>query len=322
MSNTKQLTGAVVFFALIAVIDNFLVVESDPKLENMASIDAGVFKMGSETGLADERPVHEVSLEAFWIDKFEVSNRDFAKFIEATGHITQPEKGEGGLVFASPNESLAISLNPEKWWNLIASANWRHPNGSDGELAQINNENHPVVQVSFDEALAYCNWLGKDLPTEAQFEFAAIGGREGEIYTWGSQPLHLSEAVTNFWQGAENDEIANEGYTGTAPVGSYPPNAHQLYDISGNVWEWESDWYHPNYYAISEREDPRGIEPDKIVEGNSAAPAMRSIRGGSFLCSDEHCSGFRVSARMPVAPTSSSNHTGFRCVKNSKNSKY
>jgi len=123
MSNTKQLTGAVVFLALIAVIDNFLVVESDPKLENMASIDAGVFKMGSETGLADERPVHEVSLEAFWIDKFEVSNRDFAKFIEATGHITQPEKGKGGLVFASPNESLAISLNPEKWWNLIASAN-------------------------------------------------------------------------------------------------------------------------------------------------------------------------------------------------------
>ena len=115
MSNTKQLTGAVVFLALIAVINNFLVVESDPKLENMASIDAGVFKMGSETGLADERPVHEVSLEAFWIDKFEVSNRDFAKFIEATGHITQPEKGEGGLVFASPNESLAISLNPEKW---------------------------------------------------------------------------------------------------------------------------------------------------------------------------------------------------------------
>ena len=201
MSNTKQLTGAVAFLALIAVIDNFFVVESDPKLANMASIDAGVFQMGSQTGLADERPVHEVSLGAFWIDKFEVSNGDFAKFIEATGYITQSEKGEGGLVFASPNESL----DPEKWWNLIASANWRHPNGSDGELAQIDNEDHPVVQVSFDDALAYCNWLGQGSPHRGAIRICSKRRQRGRDLYLGKPTAAPKRSRNKFLAGCREE---------------------------------------------------------------------------------------------------------------------
>lgn len=318
MSNSKQIAGAVAFIASIAIFDGYVVVESEQNSDNMTLIDAGVFQMGSDNGLPDESPIHEVSLDTFWIDKYEVSNADYTKFIEQTDHITQSEK-IGGLIFATPAENQAMSLNPKDWWNLVVNANWRQPTGlQQGAESPIENHSeHPVVQVNFADALAYCNWLGKDLPTEAQFEFAARGGRDGEIYSWGNSPLHHSKAVTNHWQAVGNHQShETDGYSGTAPVGSYPPNDHDLYDISGNVWEWVSDWYHPEYYSSSPRENPQGLDLEQDINQSLAQQAKRSIRGGSFLCSDDYCSGFRVSARMPADPNASTNHTGFRCVKN------
>ncbi len=318
MANTKQIAGAVAFVASIAALDRYVVVESEPSFDNMVFIDSGVFLMGSEKGLADESPVHEVRLDAFWIDKYEVSNADYTKFIEATGYLTESEKQGSGLVFATPAENQAMSLNPKDWWNRVAYANWHKPTGLEAKT-QDSIADHPVVQVNFADSLAYCNWLGKELPTEAQFEFAARGGRDGEIYSWGNSPLHHREAVTNHWQ-ADNlaDPSVDDGFAGTAPVGSFPPNDHDLYDISGNVWEWVSDWYDPEYYSVSEWENPRGLDLEQSLGSTASIEAMRSIRGGSFLCSDDYCSGFRVSARMPANPNSSTNHTGFRCVKNVK----
>lgn len=323
MSNTTKISGAAAFIACIAVLDSYIIIESTPGFDNMVLIDSGVFQMGSDKGLADESPAHEVSLDGFWIDKYEVSNADYTHFIDQTGYLTQSEK-HGGLVFVAPDENLAMNLNSKNWWNLVVNANWRQPTGTKAATGDsvINSANHPVVQVNFADALSYCNWLEKELPTEAQFEFAARGGREGEMYSWGNSPLHHNGSVTNHWQeNNHSDSPAVDGYAGTVPVGSFPPNDYDLYDISGNVWEWVSDWYHPNYYSMSERENPQGIQEggqESSAGSNTIKEAMRSIRGGSFLCSDDYCSGFRVSARMPANPNSSTNHTGFRCVKNVK----
>ncbi len=317
MSNMKQLAGGVTLIASIAILDAYIVVESVQDFENMVLLESGIFKMGSNKGLADESPVHEVSLDTFWIDKYEVRNADYEKFIIATGYLTESEKQGGGLVFATPLENQAMSQNHGDWWNRVIKASWKQPTAAEDSIA--NKTDHPVVQVSYADALAYCDWLDKELPTEAQFEFAARGGREGEMYSWGDSPLHHGQAVTNYWQtNANPDSATADGYAGTAPVGSFPPNDRELYNISGKVWEWVSDWYHPDYYSTSERENPRGMKLAEITDSGDTQEAMKSIRGGSFLCSDDYCSGFRVSARMPVDLESSTNHTGFRCVKNVK----
>ena len=198
---------------------------------------------------------------------------------------------------------------------LVANADWQHPEGAKDSIER--KESHPVVHVTYDDASAYCNWLDKDLPTEAQFEYAARGGLEGEIYSWGSQPRHRHETMTNHWQGTFPYHNENsDGYANTAPVGSFPPNDYGLYDITGNVWEWVSDWYHPNYYSNSPLTNPVGVPRSESLDPNEPTLPKRSIRGGSFLCSENYCSGFRVSARMPAEPSSSTNHTGFRCVAN------
>ncbi|MED5412690.1 MAG: formylglycine-generating enzyme family protein [Pseudomonadota bacterium] len=315
MSNWKQLTGGLGFIGAIFVIDTQVLLEPAETPEGMIWIENGSFIMGSDQGLLDERPAHKVNLNGFWIDQYEVTNAEFIKFVTETGYESYSEEVEDSLVFVSPYLSPGQPVRPMSWWKLVANANWQHPEGEQDSIE--GKENHPVVHVTYEDASAYCNWLEKELPTEAQFEYAARGGLEGEIYSWGSQPRHRHEAMTNHWQG--NFPYHNEnsdGHANTAPVGSFPPNNYGLYDITGNVWEWVSDWYHPNYYSNSPRRNPTGVPRAESLDPNEPTLPKRSIRGGSFLCSENYCSGFRVSARMPAEPSSSTNHTGFRCVAN------
>lgn len=315
MSNWKQLTGGLGFIGAIFVIDTQVLLEPAETPEGMIWIENGSFIMGSDQGLLDERPAHKVNLNGFWIDQYEVTNAEFVKFVTETGYESYSEEVEDSLVFVSPYLTSGQPVRPMSWWKLVANANWQHPEGEQDSIE--GKENHPVVHVTYEDASAYCNWLEKELPTEAQFEYAARGGLEGEIYSWGSQPRHRHEAMTNHWQG--NFPYHNEnsdGHANTAPVGSFPPNNYGLYDITGNVWEWVSDWYHPNYYSNSPRRNPTGVPRAESLDPNEPTLPKRSIRGGSFLCSENYCSGFRVSARMPAEPSSSTNHTGFRCVAN------
>ena len=315
MSNWKQLTGGLGFIGAIFVIDTQVLLEPAKTPEGMIWIENGSFIMGSDQGLLDERPAHKVNLNGFWIDQYEVTNAEFVKFVTETGYESYSEEVEDSLVFVSPYLTPGQPLRPMSWWKLVANADWQHPEGEQDSIE--GKENHPVVHVTYEDASAYCNWLDKELPTEAQFEYAARGGLEGEIYSWGSQPRHRHEAMTNHWQG--NFPYHNEnsdGHANTAPVGSFPPNNYGLYDITGNVWEWVSDWYHPNYYSNSPRRNPTGVPRAESLDPNEPTLPKRSIRGGSFLCSENYCSGFRVSARMPAEPSSSTNHTGFRCVAN------
>ena len=315
MSNWKQLTGGLGFIGAIFVIDTQVLLEPAKTPEGMIWIENGSFIMGSDQGLLDERPAHKVNLNGFWIDQYEVTNAEFVKLVTETGYESYSEEVEDSLVFVSPYLTPGQPLRPMSWWKLVANADWQHPEGEQDSIE--GKENHPVVHVTYEDASAYCNWLDKELPTEAQFEYAARGGLEGEIYSWGSQPRHRHEAMTNHWQG--NFPYHNEnsdGHANTAPAGSFPPNNYGLYDITGNVWEWVSDWYHPNYYSNSPRRNPTGVPKAESLDPNEPTLPKRSIRGGSFLCSENYCSGFRVSARMPAEPSSSTNHTGFRCVAN------
>lgn len=316
MSNSTQFSVGVLFVVGIVLVDGYLIVETDAEPSNMVWIEAGSFTMGSDRGMPDEYPAHPVDVSGFWIDKFEVSNQDFQSFVAETGYVTFSETIEDSLVFKSPEDNHNMRLGPLDWWNLVERADWRHPQGPDDNIE--GKLKHPVVHVTYDDALAYCNWVGKILPTEAQFEFAARGGKEGEVYTWGNEPLHHSHSVTNNWQGEfPLDNEVSDGYATTAPTGEFPANGYGLHDITGNVWEWVSDWYHPNYYASSPSKNPIGVSMSDSLDPLEPGLAKRSIRGGSFLCSDNYCAGFRVSARMPADPGTATNHTGFRCARRS-----
>ena len=315
MIQWKQTAGGLGFIVSILLIDTLILVNPVQTLDGMVWIPGGSFVMGSDQGLPDERPAHEVELDGFWIDQYEVTNADFQKFVAATGYVTYSEQVKDSLVFESPGDPVDSPAHPLSWWKLVANANWQHPQGDTDSIE--GKENHPVVQVTYDDALAYCHWQSKKLPTEAQYEYAARGGHEGELYSWGSQPRHNHESMVNHWQGNfPYHDDGTDGHNSTAPVGSFPPNDYDLYDITGNVWEWVSDWYHPNYYALSPLRNPQGVPESESLDPNEPSLAKRSIRGGSFLCSENYCRGFRVSARMPAEPFSSTNHTGFRCSTN------
>ncbi len=315
MSSNKDLFGGALFVVAVGLLDNFVVVETSLDTEDMIWLAPSTFVMGSNQGLPDESPAHELSLSGFWMDKFEVTNRQFQEFTEATGYITSAEKVGDSLVFDSPAENHAMRMGPLDWWSLVENATWQS-HSEEGSSA-ANKLDHPVVHVSYDDANAYCHWRDKELPTEAQFEYAARGGNSGNIYSWGNQPLHESGKVANVWQGEfPTTNQGNDGYLNTAPVGSFPANDFGFYDLSGNVWEWVQDWYHPQFYAMSPTRNPKGVSETDSLDPNEPAVPKRSVRGGSFLCADNYCSGFRVSARMPAEPSSSTNHTGFRCVVN------
>lgn len=298
--------------------------------DNMTWIPSATFIMGGEKGVGkpDELPQHKVTLDGFWIDKTEVSNADFKQFVKETNYKTTAEIPPNWQEIKKilpkntpkPHDSMLVASSivfkkPKKvtnledysqWWSWVAGASWQNPNGEN--TAQKIKQNHPVVQVSWYDATAYCQWKGKKLPTEAQWEYAARGGLQRKIYPWGNE--NISPKKANYWQGnfpVKNKKI--DGYGKTAPVKSFTPNGFGLYNMSGNVWEWCSDSYAPDYYTSFTE---IAINPENTVK---TAQNLRVIRGGSFLCSASYCTGYRVSARMQTTADSSTNHIGFRCVK-------
>ena len=306
-----------------------------PKLPaGMVWVPPGTFAMGSDAPGArpDERPVHHVKLHGYWIDATPVTNAEFRKFVKATHHVTTAERPPtleevmaqlppgtppppkealvaASMVFNPPAGPVPLD-NPLAWWAWVPRADWRHPAGPGSDLAGLDD--HPVTQVSWDDAVAYAKWAGKRLPTEAEFERAARGGLDGKTYAWGDAPPTAADPHCNTWQGHFPDKnTAADGYARTSPVHAFAPNGYGLYDAAGNVWEWTADRYAPDAYA---REAEQGIAVDPAGPADPNLPE-RVIRGGSFLCNASYCAGYRVSARMCTTPDTAAEHTGFRCVR-------
>ena len=322
--------------------DTTLHFNGDTSVAGMIFIKGGDFMMGGDNkqASADEYPKHEVKVDGFWMDATEVTNAEFEKFVNATHYITTAEKKpdwdemKQGLPPGTPKppDSLMVAaslvfhptsgpvdLNDYgQWWSWVKGANWKHPEGPGSSIK--GKENYPVVQVSWYDAMAYCKWAGKRLPTEAEWEFAARGGLKDNIYPWGNEPVNVGTPKANSWGGNfpyYND--GKDGYVSLAPVKSFAPNGYHLYDMAGNVWEWCSDWYDANYYqsfSNSIAVNPKG--PDKSYDPMERYTPKKSLRGGSFLCNDSYCSGYRVSRRMKSSPDTGLEHTGFRCVKDAK----
>ncbi|MFO0809254.1 MAG: formylglycine-generating enzyme family protein [Gemmataceae bacterium] len=297
-----------------------------PAPEGMLWIPGGEFWMGSNDGPDDERPRHLVYVDGFWMDRTEVTNEQFGQFVKATGYVTIAERipdaakypnapkenlVPGSAVFV-PQEQEAHLSSPPVWWQYKPGACWRKPLGPNGPAAEPT---HPVVHIAWDDAAAYCQWAGKRLPTEAEWEFAARGGLDRKAYCWGDELRPGGKFMANTWQGPFPIRNSREdGYERTAPVGSYPPNGYGLVDMSGNAWEWCSDWYDAKYYSYSAARNPKG--PDRSPGGaTSNGEPSRVRRGGSYLCADNYCRRYLPTARDENPPDSAAEHTGFRCVK-------
>lgn len=308
----------------------------DTSTLGMQYIAGGSFLMGGDNAQAspDEYPKHEVTIKSFWMDETEVTNAQFKKFVEATNYITTAERKPNweelkktvppgtpkppdsvmvaaSLVFKQSN--APVNLNDyNQWWAWVAGANWKHPQGPGSSIA--GKENYPVVQVSWDDAMAYCKWAGKRLPTEAEWEFAARGNLKNNIYPWGNEHVNAGKPKANSWEGKfpyYNEK--KDGFITAAPVKTFAANGYGLYDMAGNVWEWCADWYHTSYYKTSVKNNPQG--PAKSFDPDDPYTPKRVLRGGSFLCNDSYCSGYRVARRMKSSPDTGLEHTGFRCVK-------
>jgi len=313
---------------------------SDKKLsapEGMVLIPAGSFQMGGkgEEAEGDEFPVHAVNVSAFYMDATEVTNRQFDNFVKATHYITVAEReldwdelkkqlppntpkphdsllSPGSLVF-KPTTGPVNMTDPSAWWRWTIGANWRQPEGPGSSIA--DRMSHPVVHVSWEDADAYARWAGKQLPTEAEWEWAAMGGNSNAKYPWGNASAEEAYDKANFWQGFfPYENLEQDGYYGTAPVKSFPPNAYGLYDMAGNVWEWCSDKYHAGAYQQYEGMVNDPVGPEDSYDPQEPYTPKYVMRGGSFLCNDSYCSGYRVSRRMKSSKDSGLNHTGFRCV--------
>ena len=290
---------------------------------------------GGTDPMQDARPIHRVRVGGFWMDATEVTNGQFAVFITATGYVTIAERTPqaedfpgappeslvaGSIVFTPPSGAVPLrdgsGVAHLQWWAYVPGACWRHPSGPDSSI--VGHDQDPVVHVAFEDATAYATWAGKRLPTEAEWEFAARGGRAGQPYPWGDEFCPQGTWMANTWQGRfPRENTAADGFAGIAPVGRYPENGYGLFDMSGNVWEWCSDWYRPDTYARDVRlgtvEDPRG--PDHSFDPQEPGQPKRVQRGGSFLCTEQYCSRYIVGTRGKGEISSSTNHIGFRCVK-------
>ena len=260
--------------------------------DEMKLIHAGRFLMGTDDGLPVEAPVHNVNVKDFWIDRYAVTVAEFAEFIRATLYKTEAEQ----LGWSGAFDVQAGS------WKKIDGADWRHP---EGPLSS-SSPREPVTQVSWNDAIAYATWSHKRLPTEAEFEYAARGRLAGKKFAWGDQLTQNNKYAANWWQGRFPDRnLGADGFVGRAPVGSFPANGYGLYDLTGNVWEWCADWFGEDYYRVSPAANPQGPNSGE----------HRVIRGGSWLCSDNYCTGYRVAARNHTAPDTGLNNLGFRCVR-------
>ncbi len=315
--------------------------ENREQVEGMVYIPSGEFMMGAkekEWALPREFPEHLVKVDAFFIDEHEVTNAQFQEFVEATGYVTVAERDidwevlkkqlppgtnkpadslliAGSLVF-KPTEGKVDLNNHFQWWSWVTGANWKHPFGPESNLDGL--ENHPVVHIANEDALAYAKWSGKRLPTEAEWEWASRGGKENNIYPWGNDVVSEEKPQCNFWTGEfPYLNTKTDGYYYTAPVMTYPPNAYGLYDMAGNVWEICADWFDEDYYKkVGKKEQlTNPIGPKRSFYRDNNFDKYKVVKGGSFLCSDSYCSSYRSSARMPQAFDSGQNHIGFRCVK-------
>ena len=308
----------------------------------MVWVPGGSFLQGAvqqdKTAMSHEKPQHPVSVDGFFIDITEVTNKAFKKFVNETGYITVAEREidweemkkqlpvdtqkphdsilqPGSLMFKKTKTSLPNLYDFSQWWRWVIGVNWRHPSGPDSNID--GKDNHPVVHISYEDAQAYCKWTGRRLPTEAEWEYAARGKKTSTIYFWGDDRSELSKMV-NSWEGEfPVNNTLEDGFERTAPVKSYPPNDFGLYDMAGNVWEFVSDWYNIKYYeelvaTNAEVVNPQG--PDKAYNPSQPYLQEKVIKGGSFLCSDLYCASYRVSSRMGTSMDSSSEHIGFRTV--------
>lgn len=305
----------------------------------MVLIPGGTFDMGArenQFARVDEFPVHKVKVNSFYLDVHPVTNGQFKKFVDATGYVTTAEIAPdwdeiskelppgtprppdsvlvpASMVFKSPEKPVTMN-DYQSWWNWIPGANWKHPEGPGSSID--GKEDYPVVHVSWFDADAYAKWAGKRLPTEAEWEFAARGGNDEFIYPWGNEPVSAIRA--NYWQGEfPYNNVGEDGFFGAAPVAEFPANGYGLFDMAGNVWQWTADWYHHDYYktfqAGSVADNPKG--PDQSFDPMEPGIAKKTIRGGSFLCNDSYCAGYRASSRMKSSPDSGAMHMGFRCAK-------
>jgi sulfatase modifying factor 1 len=304
----------------------------EPPFENMAWVPGGMFLMGSDHHYPEEAPAHKVKVGGFWMDTKTVTNRDFARFVEASGYVTLAEKpaNAGDYPGAKPELLLPSSVVFQKaplgtglqdhfrWWTYVAGADWRHPRGPQSSIEGL--EDHPVVHVAFEDAAAYAKWAGKELPTEAEWEFAARGGLEGAEYVWGEDLTPNGKHLANTWQGAfPSENSLDDGFEWTAPVASFPANGYGLFDMAGNVWQWTTDWYQEHCKIESPcctPDSPRGG-----AKRHSFDPRLPEIKiprkvmkGGSHLCAPNYCRRYRPAARMAQPVDTSTCHLGIRCI--------
>jgi formylglycine-generating enzyme required for sulfatase activity len=298
----------------------------------MVWIPGGAFWMGCEDcNMPDALPLHAVTVDGYWIDETPVTNAQFERFVKATGYATIAERKPdpkdfpgadpamlvpGSACFTPPDSGEDVPLDDYmRWWRYEPGANWRHPEGPQSTVR--GREDHPVVHIAWDDAVAYAKWAGKRLPTEAEYEFAARGGLDRNRYSWGNELKPGGKWPANIWQGrfpAKN--TGEDGYTGSSPVKSFPPNAFGLYDMGGNVWQWCSDWYRPDFFATQVKHtshNPQG--PSGSFDPQEPGVPKRVQKGGSFLCSDEYCVRYLVGSRGKGATDSGGSNVGFRCVK-------
>jgi sulfatase modifying factor 1 len=304
---------------------------------DMVHVPGGTFRMGSDRHYPEERPAHRVSVDAFWIDRTPVTNREFLRFVNATGYLTvaeiKPDAKDypgalpymlkaGSLVFTPPKHPVDLR-DWGQWWSFKFGANWRRPYGPRSSIAGLHD--HPVVHIAYRDAEAYAKWAGKELPTEAEWEFAARGGLDGAEFAWGSEFTPGGRYMANTWQGDfPHQNLNQDGHERTSPVMAFPPNGYGLCDMIGNIWEWTVDWYSPGHEADASKpccvpHNPRGDREDTSYD--PCQPEIRIprkvMKGGSHLCAPNYCQRYRPAARHAEPVDTSTTHLGFRCIKRS-----
>ena len=298
----------------------------------MVYVSGGTFMMGSDRHYPEEAPAHQVTVDGFWIDAGPVTNTAFSRFVEATHYVTLAERpanpadypgakaemlAPASVLFVKPHHRVDMS-NPYNWWTYVQGADWRHPRGPGSHIKALMN--HPVVHVAFEDAEAYAKWAGMELPTEAEWEFAARGGLEGAEFAWGDELKPDGKSMANHWQGEFPwQNLVEDGYEWTAPVGAFPPNGYGLHEMCGNVWEWTTDWYQDHgkiKRACCTIDNPRGAARDDSYDPRQ--PDIRIprkvMKGGSYLCAPNYCRRYRPAARMAQPIDTSTCHLGFRCI--------
>ncbi len=323
------------FFSPLLSLALFALAHTSVRAEapaGMVWIPAGTFAMGSQADeMPDGKPIHQVYVDGFWMDETEVTNAQYAEFVDETGYVTVAERPldpkdfpgappemlvPGAVVFAPPAGAVPLDTNL-RWWNYVPGASWRHPTGPDSNLE--GRENFPVINVAFEDAKTYAEWAGKRLPTEAEWERAARGGLDQQPFVWGDTFEPAGKHLANTFQGHFPDNnTAADGFVEASPVRSFPPNAFGLYDVAGNVWEWCGDWYRPDTYAIRAEKgelavNPKG--PDESYDPQEPGVAKRVQKGGSFLCTNQYCSRYMPGGRGKGDVDTGTNHIGFRCAK-------